>query len=74
MTSRPGGMFVKRMVNTEVRVYSTVSGENELASCGKIAGGSLDNQSNQFISQVLQGILEKSVGLIPGLCHLQSVE
>ena len=37
MTSRKGG-YVTRMKNTEVRVYSTVSGETEVASCGKISG------------------------------------
>ena len=36
--SRAGLEYVKRMVNTEVRVYSTVGEENELASCGKITG------------------------------------
>ena len=38
MTSRAGFSFVKKIVNTEVRVYSTVGEENELASCGKITG------------------------------------
>ena len=45
MTSRRDRMFVKRMVNTEVRVYSTVSGENELVSCGKITGACDKNLS-----------------------------
>ena len=40
MVSRKGYAFADRMVNTEVRVYSTVGGENELASCGKITGKS----------------------------------
>ena len=38
MTSRPGRGFVLRMVNTEVRVYSTENGEREVASCGRITG------------------------------------
>ena len=38
MTSRRGLHYVMSMVNTEVRVYSTVSGETEVASCGKITG------------------------------------
>ena len=38
MVSREGWVFVERMVNTEVRVYSTVGGQNDLASCGKITG------------------------------------
>ena len=36
MVSRVG--FPHRMVNTEVKVYSTVGGEVELASCGTISG------------------------------------
>ena len=36
--SREGISFSKKMNNTEVRVYSTVGGENELKSCGKITG------------------------------------
>lgn len=36
MVSRFG--FPHRMVNTEVRVYSTVGKEVELASCGTITG------------------------------------
>ena len=40
MVSREGWPYAERMVNTEVRVYSTVGGENELASCGKITGKS----------------------------------
>ena len=38
MVSREGWVFVERMVNTEVRVYSTVGGENDIASCGTITG------------------------------------
>ena len=38
MTCRPGPRMFERMVNTEVRVYSTVSGETEVASCGTITG------------------------------------
>ena len=38
MITRSGSWFVERMVNTEVMVYSTVGGENKLASCGKITG------------------------------------
>ena len=45
MTSRRGLHYVKRMVNTEVRVYSTVSGETEVTSCGKISGASKKNLS-----------------------------
>ena len=40
MFSRPGKAYAERMENTEVRVYSTVGGENNLASCGKITGES----------------------------------
>ena len=38
MTSRAGHGVVARMVNTEVRVYTTEGGETEVASCGKITG------------------------------------
>ena len=38
MVSREGWVFVERMVNTKVKVYSTVGGENELRSCGTITG------------------------------------
>ena len=38
MTGRAG--YVELIVNTEVRVYSTVSGETEVDSCGKITGAS----------------------------------
>jgi hypothetical protein len=31
-------MYTNRMVNTEVRVYSTENGEIEVTSCGRIAG------------------------------------
>jgi hypothetical protein len=37
MISRPGD-YTTRMVNTEIRVYSTETGETEVASCGKITG------------------------------------
>ena len=43
--SRAGLEYVKRMVNTEVRVYSTVSGDGEPASCGKITGACDKNLS-----------------------------
>jgi len=36
MTSRRGRGFVDRMLNTEVRVYSTEIGETEVAICGRI--------------------------------------
>ena len=41
MISRPkddNHDYTDRMVNTEVRVYTTESGENEVTSCGKITG------------------------------------
>ena len=38
IVSRASHQFTERMVNTEVRVYSTVGGEIELASCGTITG------------------------------------
>ena len=38
MISREGGAFADRMVNTEVRVYSTKNRETKVASCGKITG------------------------------------
>ena len=38
MVSRGADRFTGRMVNTEVRVYSTEGGEIEVASCGKITG------------------------------------
>ena len=42
MTSRDGNSFYNRIVNTEVRVYSTGNGEMEVASCGKITGKSME--------------------------------
>ena len=36
MASRAG--YLHRLENTEVRVYSTVSGETEVASCGTVTG------------------------------------
>jgi hypothetical protein len=36
MISRSGNGFTQRMLNTEVRVYSTTSGGVEVASCDKI--------------------------------------
>ena len=41
MVSRSGDWYVGRMVNTEVRVYSTEGGESEVASCGTISGSFL---------------------------------
>ena len=39
MTSRGGDvMYSKRMINTEVRVYSIGRGETEVKNCGKITG------------------------------------
>ena len=38
--------MVERMVNTEVRVYSTEGEETELASCGTITGNFLDKLPN----------------------------
>ena len=32
------GDFIKRLKNTEARVYSTVNGETEVSSCGIITG------------------------------------
>ena len=36
--SREGHSFSKKMNNTEVKVFSTVNGENKMKSCGKITG------------------------------------
>ena len=44
MTSRLGLGFVTRMVNTEVRVYTTEGGETEVTSCGKITGKSREQK------------------------------
>ena len=41
MFSRKGDLMNNRMINTEVRVFSTYSGENALTSCGKITGKNL---------------------------------
>jgi hypothetical protein len=38
MISRSGNSYTQRMLNTEVRVYSTTSGGIEVSSCGKITG------------------------------------
>ena len=38
MISRSGRNIARRIVNTEVRVYSTVSEESELTNCGKVTG------------------------------------
>ena len=38
LVSRIYDNFAQRMVNTEVRVYSTDGGETEVASCGTITG------------------------------------
>ena len=38
MISRNAPWYVERLMNTEVRVYSTDDGEIEIASCGKITG------------------------------------
>ena len=46
ITSRDGLAFAKRIVDTEVKVYSTVSGETEVANCGKITGRNIENHSS----------------------------
>ena len=38
MIHRKNLEYAYRIVNTEVRVYSTVGGEIEITSCGKITG------------------------------------
>ena len=42
MFCRAGKAYADKMINTEVRVYSTVSGENDLVTCGIITGTSYD--------------------------------
>ena len=56
MTSRRGHRYDERMVNTEVRVYSTVSGETEVASCGKITGASDSKLSSSCYIKVFASI------------------
>ena len=38
MIHRKNLEYAGRIVNTEVRVYSTAGGEEEITSCGKITG------------------------------------
>ena len=39
--SREGHSFSRKMNNTEVKVFSTVNGENKMKSCGKITGAAV---------------------------------
>ena len=56
MTSRRDHRYDERMVNTEVRVYSTVSRETEVASCGKITGASGSKLSSSCYIKVFASI------------------
>ena len=55
MTSRKG--YGETMVNTEVIVYTTRSGEEEVASCGNITGTTKQLRFTGYISLVLQMII-----------------
>ena len=58
VTSRAG--FVERMTNTEVKVYSTVGGEDAISSCGKIIAGKIADIFKRFVRNHIRVIFANS--------------